>query len=102
MAQLTSEKFFMAASKKINADAEIVAKYRARVDSAIKFAEGATGAEWNGMFMMGLALAGLELIPVGTLIDLKFYWALAPSPSEDAPDDWPPSYIVESDAFNGT
>lgn len=102
MAHLSSEKFFMAASKSINADAEIVVKYRARVDSAIKFTEGATGAEWNGMYMMGLALAGLELIPVDTLIERKFYWVQAPTPTQEAPDDWPPSYIVESDAFNGT
>lgn len=92
----------MATSKRINADAEIAAKYHVRVDSAIKFAEGTTGAAWNGMFLMGLALAGLELIPLDALIDRKFYWSQAPSPSKDAPDDWPPSYIVESDAFNGT
>ena len=52
------------------------------------------------MYLMGLALAGLDLVPIGSLIEKRTYWYQAPKPHPDAPYEWPDSYIVEIDAFN--
>lgn len=95
-----SENFYMAASKKINEDAEAISAYQKKCDSAMKFAAGTDGVAWNGMYLMGLALAGLDLVPIGSLIEKRTYWYPAPKPHPDAPDEWPDSYIVEIDAFN--
>ena len=95
-----SENFYMAASKRINEDAQALAEYKKKCDSATKFAAGTDGVVWNGMYLMGLALAGLDLVPIDSHIERRVYWYQAPKPHPDAPDDWPDSYIVEIDAFN--
>lgn len=72
--------------------------YLKQVNAAHNFAKGHTGEVWNGMFIMGLALSGLCLIPFSTGITPEPYWIKAPRPYGLSPD-WDDSWIAESNAF---
>ena len=77
--------------------ADKLLKYQRRVNDAYKFAEGAPKDTWDGLFLVGLALAGLELIPVGSGIEKDPMWVTAPTSTE-----WEASWIVPRDALTAT
>lgn len=74
------------------------AEYRNKVNSAIQFASSASGEAWNGLFLMGLAMAGLELVPFSAAIRPRPYWLHAPEPAEGF-EDWDISWMVEMGAL---
>lgn len=80
----------------------IYRRYQERLDRAYAFAEGTEGPAWNGMFEMGLAMAGLTMIPFGSQITREIHWRHAPKPKNEPgePPDWEPSWIAEIDAFD--
>lgn len=92
---------YQASAKQINQDADKMVDYLKRVESALKFAGDAKTETWNGLFLMGLAMAGLELISVDAHITPEIYWVKAPEPVGKT-SDWGLSYVVPSNAFNGT
>ncbi len=75
--------------------------YLDRVSSAYAFADGHRGEVWNGLFLMGLSIQDLDLIPFSSDITPMAYWITAPPPQGDA-EDWPISWITERDALHGT
>lgn len=97
---MNSEEFFKAANTMVQIQTDEQSAYAQKVKQAEKFAEGTQGAAWNGMYLMGLAIAGLELLPVDILVTIKFYCVKAPQPHPDDPFAWEPSYIIETNAFN--
>ena len=74
-------------------------RYQARVNDAYAFANGLTGEAWNGGFIMGLALAGLNLIPTSTGISPEWYWVKAPKPKGDT-GEWDSCWIVPINEFH--
>lgn len=75
--------------------------YLDRVKSAYKFAGPEEGADesWNGLFLMGLAMAGLELVPYSSSIQTRMYWVKSPKP-KGGTEEWEVSWIVPIDAFD--
>lgn len=65
-----------------------MAKYKAKLDAAYRFAEGD-----DGLFLLGLTLNGLDLVPPGTMMDMKVYWIRAHASKSDLWETG--SYIVE-------
>lgn len=86
-------------SKTINIVAAEMDEYFSKIASAHKFAEGDHSDEtWNGLFLLGLSIAGLELVPVSTMIEIRYFWIKC-SP-KGLSQDWEPSWIVPIDTFN--
>ena len=73
--------------------------YRHKCEQAKAFADGHTGDAWDSLFLMGLAIAGLELVPWSTDITPEPFWATAPEPKGEL-SPWDISWIVPSDYFN--
>lgn len=73
--------------------------YKQKCDQAKAFADGNSGDTWDSLYLMGLAIAGLELVPCGMGITADPIWILAPFPKGEAAA-WEPSWIVPSDYFN--
>lgn len=82
----------------INLLADEMSDYIGRVDSAFNFADGHTGDTWDGLFIMGLALANLELVSTLSMITPEPYWAKAPLPKGDL-NTWEDSWIVQKDLY---
>jgi len=79
---------------------EAIKQYRKNVNDALQFPGTNQPADvWNGLFLMGLAVCQLELIPYSAAITPRDYWVTAPSPAGDL-DDWPLSWIVELGCFD--
>ena len=95
--KMSDEDFYekLASFMKISVDKLI--KYQRQVNDAYKFAKGAPKESWDGLFLMGLALAGLELIPISSGIQKDPLWAMAPYSTE-----WEASWIVPRDALSST
>ena len=95
--KMSDEDFYekLASFMKISVDKLI--KYQRQVNDAYKFAEGAPKDTWDGLFLMGLAIVGLVLIPVGSGIEKDPMWVTAPTSSE-----WEASWIVPRDALSST
>lgn len=74
--------------------------YTNRTNALFRFAGEAQGEEWNGLFLMGLSLFNLDLIPYSSDITPRPYWKTAPEPKGGA-KDWDISWIAERDAFTG-
>lgn len=72
--------------------------YNERVAQAIQFADGAVGEAWDGLFLMGLAMANLDLLPEDSLVTIRWYWCRAPQSKAELPT-WPTSKIIERDAM---
>lgn len=77
----------------VNVAAAKMADYLNRVDAAYKFAEGAkeNTEQWDGLFLMGLAMSNLELTPVETQISVEPYWNTIPASPNNT---WGDSIIV--------
>lgn len=77
----------------INAEAAKMTDYQNRVAQANKFAEGRKEGteEWEGLFLMGLAIAGLEMIPLESNIEAKHYWKIVGSSEHNT---WGESYLA--------
>lgn len=73
--------------------------YNDRVSNVMNFVGNAEGDVADGLFLMGLALANLDLLPVTSQIKIRAYWVRAPSPSSD-PNAWESSWIMERDALH--
>lgn len=84
---------------KVNAEAIRRAAYRQKCKQALAFADGHVGETWDSLYLMGLAIAGLELVPWGTDITPDVLWSVAPEPKGELPA-WDISWIVPSDYFN--
>lgn len=82
----------------INSLANEMSDYIGRVESAFNFAEGHTGDAWDGLFIMGLTLANLELIPTTLMITPEPYWATAPM-CKGKDKLWDESWIVQRDIY---
>ena len=93
------KEFFYALSSHVIKQGTKQTEYLKKIDSAYCFAKGTEGEAWNGMFLMGLSLAGLDHIPTVCHIERETYWVRMPKPHEDAPDEWPDSWIVEVNTF---
>ena len=79
--------------------ARLQAIYTKKLRQAYDFAgKEKDGATWNGLFLMGLAMNGLELIPFASDITPQPYWRDAPEPKGEC-KDWDLSWVVEIDAF---
>ena len=52
---------------------EVIEAYEIKYKSAYEFAN-----EDPAMYLLGLAMNGLDLVPPGTLLDIKSYWRRAP------------------------
>jgi hypothetical protein len=75
--------------------------YHTKVKKAEDFAHGVEGLAWNGLYQMGLAIAGLTMIPVENQITPKPYW-YRNKPcwvSRGEMPEWGPCWIAEVDAF---
>ena len=73
--------------------------YREKLQQAMNFAgKQEDPAAWNGLFIMGLAMAGLDLIPYSSDITPRAYWLQAPAPAGNL-GDWDASWVAEVDAF---
>ena len=73
--------------------------YRKKLNQAYDFAgKQENDATWNGLFLMGLAMNGLDLIPFSSDIAPQPYWHQAPEPRGEC-KDWDLSWVVEIDAF---
>lgn len=92
------EMSYMAIADLFNDLAGTMDDYLKRVESAFNFAEGFEGETWNGMFMMGLTLANLELVPTLSMITPEVYWTTAPKPKAHG-IDWIESWIVQREYF---
>lgn len=76
-------------------------EYHDKVMQAEAFAQGTEGMAWNGMYQMGLAIAGLTMIPVESRITPKEYW-YRDKPCwvrKGEPPDWGPCWLAEVNAF---
>lgn len=82
----------------MNTLADEMSDYMGRVKSAFNFADGHTGDTWDGLFIMGLALANLELVSTLSMITPEPYWAKAPLPKGDL-NIWEDSWIVQKDLY---
>lgn len=76
-----------------------LAAYQERVNLAQAYPGGCGGEAWNSLFLMGLALQGLTLIPITYSIEVPWFVVQAPAPH--LPSDlnshteaWEPSWIV--------
>lgn len=79
--------------------ARLQAIYRKKLNQAYDFAgKQEDGAAWNGLFLMGLAMNGLDMIPFSSDITPQPYWLHAPEPKGEC-KDWDLSWVVEIDAF---
>jgi hypothetical protein len=77
-------------------------EYHDKVQKAEAFAHGTEGVAWNGLYRMGLAIAGLTMIPVDAQITPQRYW-YRNKPAWTRPGelpDWGPCWIAELDAFD--
>ena len=73
--------------------------YLEKVNLAQAYPGGCEGEAWNSLFLMGLALQGLTLIPVTYSVEVPWFAVQAPSPylPSDLESDtaaWEPSWIV--------
>lgn len=73
--------------------------YLSKVKSALDFAGDTHLDGWVGQFYLGMAIAGLELIPYSCDIRPKSYWITAPEPPGEI-KEYPLSWIVEYGALN--
>lgn len=79
--------------------AKLQAVYQKKLRQAYDFAgKQEDGATWNGLFLMGLAMNGLDLIPYSCDITPKPYWRQAPEP-KGGTGEWQISWVAEVDAF---
>jgi len=75
--------------------------YFDNIQSAYNFAGETTGEVWDSLFIMGLTIQGLSLLPVHYVDDARSYWIKAPdATATDKTTHWEPSFIVESDCFS--
>lgn len=79
---------------------EHVKDYHTRIGQALIFAGNAEGEVWDGLFLMGLAMADLDLLPESTLVQQNWYWIKAPASKAELPT-WQDSRIIERNAFHG-
>ncbi len=82
----------------INNKADEMDNYISKVESAFNFAEGHTGDTWDGLFIMGLTLANLELVPTISMITPEPHWAIAPM-CKGKDKLWDESWIVQKDIY---
>ena len=73
--------------------------YTEKVNLAEQYPWGADGEAWNSLYLLGLALQGLTLIPVNYSVEIPWYVVLAPSPKPPLEGEsflpaWGPSWIV--------
>lgn len=73
--------------------------YIEKVNLAVQYPWGADGEAWNSLYLLGLALQGLTLIPVNYQVEIPRYVVLAPSPKPPLEGEsflpaWELSYIV--------
>ena len=73
--------------------------YIEKVNLAVQYPWGADGEAWNSLYLLGLALQGLTLIPVSYQVEIPRYVVLAPSPKPPLEGEsflpaWKLSYIV--------
>ena len=76
-----------------------LAAYLEKVNLAQAYPGDCVGEAWNSLFLMGLALQGLTLIPVTYYVEVPWFVVQAPSPhlpsdSESHTEAWEPSWIV--------
>lgn len=95
--KMSNEDFYAVLASQVRTSAAKLLKYKKQVKDAYKFTEGASKDTWDGLFLMGLALAGLELIPVSSGIEKDPMWVTAPFSTE-----WGASWIVPRDALSTT
>ena len=73
--------------------------YLEKVNLAQAYPGDCVGEAWNSLFLMGLALQGLTLIPVTYSVEVPWFVVQAPSPHlpsdlESHTEAWEPSWIV--------
>lgn len=95
--KMSNEDFYTVLASQMKISAVKLIKYGTQVNDAYKFAEGAPKDTWDGLFLMGLALVGLELIPISSGIEKDPIWVTAPTSTE-----WGASWIVPRDALSST
>jgi hypothetical protein len=79
--------------------AKLQATYKVKLQQALNFAgKQEDGATWNGLFLMGLAMNGLDLIPYSADITPQPYWRQCPEP-KGGTGEWQLSWVAEVDAF---
>lgn len=72
-------------------------KYWNKCNQALEFSRGHSGEAWDALYLIGLSIAGLELVPFQTGITPDHMWIRAPVPEASS---WEPSWLVPSDYFN--
>lgn len=74
-------------------------EYLEAVNNAIRGAGSNSAPQFNGLFLLGLALNGLTLIPSSQMISPMPYWKKAPIPFDDPFSKWEDSWIVWENEF---
>ena len=72
--------------------------YADKIEALSNFIGNAAGAQYDALFLLGLQLNNLALLPRILIDEPRSYWISAP---KSVTDKWEDCMIVESDCFNG-